>query len=133
GAALQPTRCRGRTFRLLRCASCGSYRIDPPPIACDEESSAFYSAYYAGRGRDEAGADTRAVPPERSSRFWRVAKQLPWLEWPAGRVIDFGSGDGNLCGELARAGWRNVVGIEVSRARAARARARYPGITFFDR
>jgi GT2 family glycosyltransferase/SAM-dependent methyltransferase len=131
GTVLQPTRYRGRTFRLLRCASCGCYRIDPPPITRDEESADFYTAYYDD-GRSPRAA---ALPLDghRTSRFWRVVEQIPALAGPGRCVIDFGSGDGRLCHELLASGWTDVVGIEVSRVRAARARARYPGIRFYDR
>ncbi|HXH25934.1 MAG TPA: methyltransferase domain-containing protein [Vicinamibacterales bacterium] len=131
GGALDPTRYHGRAFRLLRCASCGCYRIDPPPITRDEESADFYTAYYDDKR--PAGEAASPLDRRRSSRFWRVVEQVPGLSDPAGSVIDFGSGDGRLCDELLASGWTDVVGIEVSRVRAARARARYPEIRFYDR
>ena len=45
------------------------------------------------------------------------------------RVLDVGSGNGDLCGELNRAGYC-VTGMEVDDAGCALARKRFPGISF---
>ena len=47
--------------------------------------------------------------------------------------MDFGCGEGSLSGELRDAGWKSVVGIDVSHSRVARATRRFPGIAFDDR
>jgi 2-polyprenyl-3-methyl-5-hydroxy-6-metoxy-1,4-benzoquinol methylase len=47
--------------------------------------------------------------------------------------MDFGCGEGGLSGELLGAGWKAVVGIDVSRSRVARAQLRFPAIRFDDR
>jgi 2-polyprenyl-3-methyl-5-hydroxy-6-metoxy-1,4-benzoquinol methylase len=128
GGDLDPTSVRGVGFTLLRCSGCACYRIDPPPIFGEEQSGEFYTAYYASwnKGQATSGGD-------RLSRYWRVARRVPLLAAASGTAVDFGSGDGSLCHELATAGWRDVIGVDVSRSRVARARRRYPGIRFYDR
>jgi len=60
-------------------------------------------------------------------------KQVPALRRAGGGVSDIGCGDGHLCAELKAAGWRNVIGVDVSRSRIARARQAYPDVRFYDR
>ena len=131
GSTLASTRFRTPTFGLLCCSACGTFRIDPPPIARDDQSGDFYTAYYAARNLTAPDGG----PPRRGrvSRFWKVVQQVPALRKTADTVMDFGSGDGRLCYELSEAGWKDVVGVDVSRARVARARQQYPGIRFYDR
>src|SRR5256885_2469346 len=119
-------------FGLVRCQSCGSYRIDPPPIANEAEAAAFYTDYYARpEGRD---APRPAVSPlARGSRFWRVAEQVAELNRIGQVALDVGCGEGRLCGELRRAGWPVVVGVDVSRTRISRARQSHPDVVFSDR
>ncbi|MCC7009054.1 MAG: class I SAM-dependent methyltransferase [Acidobacteria bacterium] len=128
GGRLGSTRIRTPRFSLLRCEACGVFRIDPPPIAGEEQGSDFYTAYYAVRP-DSGPANGH----ERRSRFWRVTRQVPDLERVGSLAIDFGCGDGVLCHELTSSGWDDVVGIDVSRTRVARARRRYPRVRFYDR
>lgn len=130
GSTLTPTRVRTATFALLRCPSCGTFKIDPPPIHHDAESGDFYTAYYASKRAPTAPADAGAG---RASRYWHVVRKVPSLSTPARTVIDFGSGDGQLCSELAASGWADVVGLDASRERVARARHRYPRLRFYDR
>ena len=132
GSTEYAIRFRTPVFGLLRCSSCGCYRVDPPPLERDEESGDFYTTYYdhkTGTGTPLA----RSEGPAMRSRFWEVVNQVPALLSDTRSVIDFGSGDGRLCHELVQAGWRQVVGVDVSRARVARARAQYPWIHFYDR
>lgn len=129
GRTLEPTSYRGDGFALVRCPACGTFKIDPPPIAGDDESGEFYTAYYGGRG-----PATPTKPSNvRYSRFWHVVDQIKSLGVAGRCAIDFGSGDGQLCHELREAGWSDVIGLDVSRARVERARQRYPGIRFYDR
>jgi 2-polyprenyl-3-methyl-5-hydroxy-6-metoxy-1,4-benzoquinol methylase len=121
---------RAQQFGLLRCGACGSYRIDPMPLHRNADGAAFYSDYYA----DKTSAARAAVgdAPNRCSRFWQVVRQVPSLAAPGEAALDIGSGEGTLCEELRAAGWRRVVGVEISAARVARARHRYPEIEFFE-
>jgi SAM-dependent methyltransferase len=132
GTRVQPTRVRAETFALLRCPSCGCFRIDPPPITTDEQSGDFYTAYYAMRQLTRREGATGGGAG-RHSRYWRVVDQVPTLGAPVRTVIDFGSGEGRLCFELSQSGCQDVVGVDISRARVARARGLYPGIRFYDR
>ncbi len=131
GGPLEPSHVRAESFRLLHCASCGTFKIDPPPVMRDDQASDFYTAYYAMR--NVPGPDGAETVATRLSRYWRVVRQVPDLDGQTGTVIDFGSGEGQLCHELELAGWTDVVGIDISRARVARARRRYPNLRFFDR
>ncbi len=129
---------RARDFGLLRCGACGSYRIDPMPLHRNADGAEFYSEYYADQTpAARAAIATRAAfaaasAPNRCSRFWRVVRQTPSLATPGEAALDIGSGEGTLCEELRAAGWRRVVGVEISAARVARARHRYPEIEFFE-
>jgi SAM-dependent methyltransferase len=131
GAHLEATAINAASFRVLHCAACGTFAIDPPPLTSDEESGDFYTSYYASRA--SVGAAVEMPGPGRWSRYWRVVAQAPAVGAPDGLAIDFGSGDGRLCHELSEAGWQSVVGFDVSRARVARARRLYPTLRFFDR
>jgi 2-polyprenyl-3-methyl-5-hydroxy-6-metoxy-1,4-benzoquinol methylase len=112
----------------LGCPECGCFRNDPPPIAgLPETTEEFYSEYYAD-AKVVSAAEQRCT-----SRLWSVEAQQPALLTPAENAIDIGCGDGILCSELKRKGWRNVYGIDIARSRVIRARKRFPDITFFDR
>lgn len=113
----------------MRCAGCGCYRIDPPPIASDTQSAAFYTSYYAHR--PEAAARAPETPGgTRTSRYWRVVRQVSSLEETGESVADLGCGDGTLAWELARQGWRKVHGFDVSESRVALAARRFPEAQF---
>jgi len=120
GMEALPSRYSAPRFGLMLCPSCGTYRIFPPPLTEDRQAGEFYSDYYA---REHAnGEDPR--------RFWRVAKQAPWLREAGDAVADIGCGEGTLCSELRSIGWKHVIGLDVSRARIERARDRHSGIAF---
>ena len=120
---------RTARFGLLQCSACSCYRIDPPPLLADTQSSSFYTEYYSHpKGR----LDQNEEKGRRGSRFWRVADQVRSVEQPAQTAVDIGCGEGQLCNELKEAGWRTVVGIDVASSRVARARLRYPELQFFD-
>jgi SAM-dependent methyltransferase/GT2 family glycosyltransferase len=117
-------------YGLIRCRVCGCRRIDPPPVADDASSVSFYRNYY------QQSRPSVAATPDRErylSRFWNVAAQEAMLLETGGLAVDIGCGDGDLCGELARAGWKRVAGLDVSTPRVDRARARHPHLEFFDR
>ena len=121
---------RTATFGLIRCRRCGTFRIDPPPIAGEREAPEFYTDYYASHPA-AAAAPRRASG--RTSRFWRVVGQVPDLLRAGRRVLDFGCGEGGLCEELRAAGWPSVTGVDVSQSRIARARREHPDVDFDDR
>jgi 2-polyprenyl-3-methyl-5-hydroxy-6-metoxy-1,4-benzoquinol methylase len=118
-------------FGLVRCADCECYRIDPPPILKDSDSPTFYTDYYSqhsGKGCSEVAASSC-----RTSRFWQVVEQVPELSRIRQTVADIGCGEGHLCAELKAAGWPSIIGLDVSRARVARARQLYPQLDFYER
>ena len=122
------------SFGLIQCRSCGTYRIDPPPIERSDEAAGFYTNYYrAPNGASAlAGAAPNGASGRRGSRFWHVVAALPGLGVIKERAADIGCGEGQLCGELQSAGWPSVVGVDVSSARIARAKLRHPNIAFHD-
>ncbi len=117
-------------FGLVRCSSCGCYRTDPPPLRSDVEAPDFYGDFYARL--EEAGSCAPPAAETRVSRFWRVAERHPSLLTVAHAATDVGCGDGRLCAELRSAGWPDVLGLDVSASRIAKARRLYPGIRFSD-
>ncbi|SRR5579884_976303 len=121
---------RTARFGLLRCSACGCYRIDPPPLRQESASAAFYSEYYQRTIVEHAPVP---IAPGRTSRFWRAASKVSALEQTGQSAVDIGCGDGHLCAELRAHGWPQVIGIDVSSARIARARQLYPQLLFYDR
>jgi 2-polyprenyl-3-methyl-5-hydroxy-6-metoxy-1,4-benzoquinol methylase len=120
---------------LIQCRSCGTYRIDPPPIESSDEAAGFYTNYYRSPQTDRAAtanAPRHDVVQSRGSRFWRVVAAQPGLEAIKQRAADIGCGEGQLCSEMRSAGWPSVIGVDVSSARIARARLRHPEIEFHD-
>ena len=49
---------------------------------------------------------------------------------PDATILDYGCGQGRLCGELQKAGYGKVVGVDFSEAMIQRAREALPGIEF---
>ena len=119
---------RTSVYGLVRCGSCGCYRIDPPPISRDDQAPGFYTGYYSRRKPTSRKSETN-----RSSRFWHVVRREPSLDGFGQRAVDVGCGEGHLCHELRLAGWPRVIGLDVSRARIERARRSYPDGEFYDR
>jgi 2-polyprenyl-3-methyl-5-hydroxy-6-metoxy-1,4-benzoquinol methylase len=120
---------RKKTFGLLRCSGCGTYRIDPPAVAGDSDLSRFYTSYYEG---PKSPLHAAKRPVRRQSRFWKVVEHVGELDRVGSNALDIGCGDGSLCSELRAAGWPSVAGIDVSRSRIARARQLHHGIDFYD-
>lgn len=121
GAYAQCPMCRGDgriAFRLdgrlyLRCGSCSSLWLDPPPT--EVELEAYYSS-----GTFYADAAAMSDVQRRRARL-RLARLAALT---AGRrLFDFGCADGVFLEEAARAGW-TVAGADSSEAlvRAARAK-----------
>jgi SAM-dependent methyltransferase len=129
--AQEETLCfRTARFGLVRCRSCGCYRIDPAPIREDQDGPAFYTTYYSQKHDGRFIATAKFV---RASRFWRVVEQVPSLGEADRCVADLGCGEGHLCGELKAANWPVVIGVDIAKSRIARARELYPEASFFDR
>jgi SAM-dependent methyltransferase len=120
---------RTSRFGLSRCQSCGCYRIDPPPLTSDQDCEQFYTEYYQAPRQH---AQPAAPDADRSSRFWNVAALQPQLLWPGNAALDIGCGEGQLCAELMRHGWRTVVGVDVAKTRIHRARELHPHVRFYD-
>ena len=121
---------RTSSFGLLRCASCGCYRIDPPPLVEAVAAKGFYTDYYQRpRAYPRVGPSPKA---SRSSRFWNVAAREPSVLRVAESAIDIGCGEGRLCYELWQHGWQTVIGLDVSTPRVMRARTRYPHLSFYN-
>lgn len=115
-----------KSFGLLRCSACGGYRIDPPPLQSPESCEEFYTEYYAR----ESVSDLVARAEQERSYYWSVLEQVPSIPRTGKRAADVGCGDGHLCAQLLAAGWQSVIGVDVSRTRIARAKLRYPAVTF---
>lgn len=130
GSADLETSWREPHYGLVRCRVCGCRRIDPPPVADDAASVSFYRDYYQ---QSRPSATPSHNGQRVVSRFWNVAAQEPILLETGALAVDIGCGEGELCGELARAGWKSVAGIDVSTPRVVRARGRHPHLQFFDR
>jgi len=128
GSRKRTVRFKTSTYRLLRCDECGTYSIDPPPISTVEEASEFYTRYYAG---EASPVYEREAVNDRKSRFWRVVAKVPSLGEAGNVAVDVGCGDGRLCAELKQAGWKRVIGTDVSRSRIRRARERFPELFYW--
>ena len=113
---------RTKKFGLLRCSGCGGYQIDPPPLQTPESSEEFYTEYYSRASVNHLVAQAK----QEKSAYWSVLDQVSYLPLKGNRAADVGCGDGHLCSQLREAGWRSVVGADVSRVRIARAQAMYP-------
>ena len=123
---------RTTRFGLVRCSSCGCYRIDPPPLHKDDESKSFYTDYYSQMTECEGDGANVGVGT-RQSRFWRVVERVLELGKVKQTVADIGCGEGILCGELKAAGWPSVIGVDVSSSRSHRARQSHPRVSFYER
>ena len=128
GSATHQECWRTARFGLLRCPSCGCYRIDPPPLDDEGAGEEFYTKYYE-QAREPSVDRART---NWASRFWDVAAADPCLLEPGASALDVGCGEGQLCDELRRWGWVAVVGVDVARTRIQRARQLYPAVQFYD-
>lgn len=122
---------RTRRFAVLRCDDCRTFRIESPRVSDDSDSAQFYTEYYQGTPNPLPSSHSAGARP--GARYWEVAARSAELTHPGTCVVDIGCGDGGLCGELLRQGWQQVTGVDVSESRIARARQRYPGVTFVSR
>ncbi len=111
------------SFQVLVCSACGSGRT--VPVVGPEELGAFYPGSY--RAHRLSTGRRRSLPTVvdgiRSRRALRRTPLRAARERPPGRLLDVGSGRGDLGVGLAREGWQ-VTGIEPSEAACEEARAR---------
>ncbi len=93
---------------------------------------------------DAIAPPTPATPAAAASQvpFWDRAAQGKVFAHPldgerfrrmvpaAAAVLDYGCGQGRLCGELAQQGYRHLIGVDSSGAMIAAAQRAHPGIDF---
>ncbi len=98
-------------FRYLRCAACGSARLDPLP---EQAASEYYSdEYFTGNrvgGYANYDADAANHSHNARTRLDRVAALVPPGDQ---RLVDVGCASGYVLDEACRRGWR-CAGVDVS-------------------
>jgi SAM-dependent methyltransferase len=107
-----------RSFRYLRCASCGTEWIDPRPSP--DELVGFYPGDYHAYNDDHglvAGMLVRARAQLRGRRYRAL------LPGDSGALFDVGAGDCRHFAELARVADWSFAGVEIQPALAERGRA----------
>jgi SAM-dependent methyltransferase len=111
-------------YFVVPCASCGSGRT--LPLVSSDELAAFYPSEYDAH-RLPANPVLRVLATALfERRYRRVLGSRPFsalTERPPGRLLDVGSGRGDLGVVLGRSGWR-VTGLEPSPEAVAEARRR---------
>jgi SAM-dependent methyltransferase len=106
------------SFRYVRCAGCGTVRIDPAPD--DATLASAYPEGYVG-----GGPGTALLQRVGDVLGRREARRLVELGDAGARALDVGCGDGTFLRRLRTAGWHGPLhGLEPSPSAAARARAR---------
>ncbi len=103
-----------RSYRLVRCQSCGLVTVDPVPT--DAELAPYYADAFYGQPSSTSGAALRFFYGRRAATVRRHHNKVR-------RVLDVGCGDGGFLAHLAKEGV-DVAGFEPSAAGAARARDR---------
>ena len=108
----------GREFTVLRCAGCGTERLDPMPTEA-ELDDAYGAAYYEEHSPDtgSAGALRRLA--------WRTEMRslTPFLR-PGARVLELGCGTGSFLALIRERFGAEVTGVERSPEAAKLARRR---------
>ena len=104
------------TYRLFRCAGCGTAVLGDPDVAHDFEALYASGTYAPRAGRFERVLELGRTVGDLDRK--RLARNLP----RGGRVFEVGAGDGRLLALLANDGF-HVAGIEPAAAYAALARA----------
>jgi len=108
-----------RCFQAVRCARCGTVRLDPRPSA--EEMARHYLPTTYARGADAgSGMSERLDASNRDIARRATAAASP--EAPR-RVLDIGCGDGRFLAAMAELGWSGE-GVETDPVAAAIARER---------
>jgi SAM-dependent methyltransferase len=91
--------------RLIECPTCDVVYANPA-IAAESLASAYEEAAFDSN--EEAGHAARTY----GSYLGRILPRLPDLDG----ALDIGTGEGSFLRELLRAGFRDVIGVEPSRA-----------------
>jgi SAM-dependent methyltransferase len=111
-------------FQVVICGRCGSGRTLPPVPS--SELGGLYSGAYSPHALPRAGPARVAATALFRWRYWRALRRRPYralMERPGGRLLDVGSGRGDLGLVLGERGW-SVTGLEPSREACEEARAR---------
>ncbi len=112
-------------FQAVRCARCGTARLDPRPPA--EEMGRYYTATTYARAEDAADASGLAARLDEYNRRLAARTDLGAGEGVVRRALDVGCGDGRFLCAMAERGW-DVEGLETDPVAAALARKRTGGI-----
>jgi SAM-dependent methyltransferase len=114
-------------FEVVVCERCGSGRT--LPLVPSPKLGSLYPGPYSPHGLPEARPARAVATALFRWRYWRALRRPPFrvlAERRAGRLLDVGSGRGDLGVVLARRGW-SVTGLEPSPEACAEARSR--GVT----
>jgi len=108
-----------RCFQAVRCARCGTVRLDPRPGA--EEMSRHYRPTTYARAEDDASGMAERLDATSRGTAVRAAASVP----PSAprTLLDVGCGDGRFLVAMRELGWRGV-GIETDPVAANLARER---------
>jgi SAM-dependent methyltransferase len=112
------------SFEVAICPACGSGRT--LPIVAEKSLAAFYPEGYTAHVRPPTPLYGFLAKGLARCRYGRALRRPPLSvlrTGPAGRLLDVGSGRGDLGVALSRRGWR-VVGVEPSERASADARCR---------
>jgi SAM-dependent methyltransferase len=110
-------------FQAVRCARCGTARLDPrPPV---EEMGRYYTSMTYARAEDDDASGLAARLDEYNRRLAARTDLLISSDAPR-RALDVGCGDGRFLAAMAERGWE-VEGLETDPVAADLARKRTGG------
>jgi HAD superfamily hydrolase (TIGR01509 family) len=147
---VEPERCAyvgdGASDELNGAAALGMTAIQLRPPVVDERERAERASIYGakpwiGPVIEELGQVRRIVALNNQVAYWDEAAgsktfthplHAPWLDGVDRRaaVLDYGCGYGRSIGELARQGFENLVGADISAGMISRARQAHPASRF---
>lgn len=110
-------------YLLARCPACGLLHVDPVPSELELEAHYQDPGYFdgaAGQGYSDYAAMEKALRPH----FARRTADLTRLAHRPGRLLELGCAAGYFLDTARAAGW-DVVGVELSRGMAERARREF--------
>jgi SAM-dependent methyltransferase len=111
-------------FEVIVCGACGTGRT--LPLVAAEDLGGLYPRSYNAHALPRAPLARAAATGLFRWRYWRALRRLPLrslTERPPGRLLDVGSGRGDLGLILRERGWE-FVGLEPSPDACAEARSR---------